>query len=90
MEKNVNDQQDLLANSTERGILDSYFSIRVAAYDGDLYPVRERKTTADIAEDLHKMLEIEDKVIADYMLSSGFQPVIGEDGTPIWEFYRMR
>lgn len=82
-------EKELKASDIERAVLDSYFSTRMAVYDQNLSLVEERKTTLQVMDDLLPILAIEDSVIVDYMLWAGYLLVQDEDGSPIWQLWRM-
>lgn len=84
------DKKELKANKTEKAVLDSYFSIRQPNGMEGISMMQEHKTTQDIQDDLRTTLEIADDVIVDYMLQTGFILKPDEDGSVVWNIYRMR
>lgn len=84
------DKKELKASKTEKAVLDSYFSIRECNGVEGVTMVAERKTTIDIQDDLRPTLLIGDDVIVDYMLQHGFVLKPDEDGSVVWNIYRMR
>ena len=85
------DDQKLKATKTEQAVLDAYFSTRQPS-GGNMtgVMVEERKTTLQIQDDLLPTLKIEDVVIVDYMLQNGYLLKPDEDGSVVWNIYRMR
>lgn len=83
-------EENLRASDIERAVLDSYFSTRQNVYDRNLPLVEERKTTRQVMDDLLPTLRIDDDVVVDYMLSENYQLVQDDDGSPIWQIWRMR
>ena len=84
------DKKELKANKTEKAVLDSYFSIRQPNGMEGISMMQEHKTTLDIQDDLRTTLEIADDVIVDYMLQNGYLLKPDEDGSVVWNIYRMR
>lgn len=78
------------ASNLEKTVLDSYFSTREPVYNQLVFPIEERKTTLQIQDDLNPVLCISDTVIVEYMISHDFQLVPEEDGSLVWQMYRMR
>lgn len=83
-------EENLKASDIERAVLDSYFSTRQNVYDRNLPLVEERKTTRQVMDDLLPTLRIDDDVVVDYMLSENYQLVQDDDGSPVWQIWRMR
>ncbi len=85
------DDQKLKATKTEQAVLDAYFSTRQPS-GGNMtgVMVEERKTTLQIQDDLLPTLKIEDVVIVDYMLHHEYMLMQDDDGTPIWQMFRLR
>lgn len=83
-------EDKLMASVIEKAVLDSYFSTRQNVYDRNLPLVEERKTTQQVMDDLIPVLGMEDSVIVDYMLKAGFQLVQDEDGSPVWQMWRLK
>ena len=71
-------------------MLDSYFSTRQPVFQNMTHTVEEKKTTLQVQDDLLPTLRITDEVIVDYMLQSGYLLVQDDDGSPIWQMWRMR
>lgn len=82
-------EEKLKASPIERAVLDSYFAQRSNVRDALTHPLEERKTTTEIQDDLRPTLTIEDDVIVDYMLAANYQLVPNDDGSPIWQIWRM-
>ena len=83
-------KDELKATATEKAVLDAYFSTRqpLSGLVGTM--VEEQKTTVQIQDDLSPTLKIADEVIVDYMLQSGYMLKQDDDGTPIWQMFRLR
>ena len=78
------------ADDVQQKVLDAYFSVRWAnGSDMKMYAL-ERKTTAQIHEELIATLDIDDDIIVDYMIKGGFVLAPDDDGSPIWQIYRLR
>ena len=77
-------------NRTEfsRVLLDCYFLNRESRnlYDGS---IQENKTTVQIKDELAPMLDVSEEDIVDYMLEHGYGLTMEEDGTVVWEIWRM-
>lgn len=84
------DDQNLKATKTELAVLDAYFSTRQPLGSMTMGMVEERKTTVQIQDDLLQTLKIEDVVIVDYMLHHEYMLMQDDDGTPIWQMFRLR
>lgn len=84
------DDQKLKATKTELAVLDAYFSTRQPLGCMTMGMVEERKTTVQIQDDLLQTLKIEDVVIVDYMLHHEYMLMQDDDGTPIWQMFRLR
>lgn len=84
------DDQKLKATKTELAVLDAYFSTRQPFSSMTMGMVEERKTTVQIQDDLLQTLKIEDVVIVDYMLNHEYMLMQDDDGTPIWQMFRLR
>ena len=84
------DKKEYKASSIEKAVLDSYFSTRQPVFQDMTHTVEEKKTTQQIQDDLLPTLQISDEVIVDYMLQSGYLLVQDDDGSPIWQMWRMR
>lgn len=84
------DDQKLKATKTEQAVLDAYFSTRQPLGSMTMVMVEERKTTVQIQDDLLQTLKIEDVVIVDYMLHHEYMLMQDDDGTPIWQMFRLR
>lgn len=82
-------ENKLKATPIERAVLDSYFAQRSNVRVELTHPLEERKTTLQIQDDLLPTLKIEDDVIVDYMLAANYQLVPNDDGSPIWQLWRM-
>lgn len=78
------------SSKLEQAVLDSYFQTREPVRNELVCPLSERKTTEQIQDDLNPVLRISDTVIVDYMLRHDFQLVPEEDGSLVWQMYRMR
>lgn len=81
---------ELAASKLEKTVLDSYFQTREPVRNELICPLSERKTTEQIQDDLNPVLCISDTVIVEYMISHDFQLVPEEDGSLVWQMYRMR
>ena len=84
------EEEKLKATRTEKSVLDAYFSTRQPLSGMAMGMVEERKTTLQIQDDLLPTLKIEDVVIVDYMLQHEYMLVQDDDGTPIWQMFRLR
>lgn len=84
------EEKNLEATQTEQAVLDAYFSTRQPLSGMTLGMVEERKTTLQIQDDLLPTLKIEDVVIVDYMLHNKYMLMQDDDGTPIWQMFRLR
>lgn len=84
------DKKEYKASSIEKAVLDSYFSTRQPVFQDMTHTVEEKKTTQQVQDDLLPTLQISDEVIVDYMLQSGYLLVQDDDGSPIWQMWRMR
>lgn len=84
------DEKKLKATKTEQAVLDAYFSTRQPLGSMTMEMVEERKTTLQIQDDLLPTLKIEDVVIVDYMLHHEYMLMQDDDGTPIWQMFRLR
>ncbi|SDZ94690.1 hypothetical protein SAMN05216455_10225 [Segatella bryantii] len=84
------DEKKLKATKTEQAVLDAYFSTRQPLGSMTMEMVEERKTTQQIQDDLLPTLKIEDVVIVDYMLHHEYMLMQDDDGTPIWQMFRLR
>lgn len=84
------DKKEYKASNIEKAVLDSYFSTRQPVFQNMIHTVEEKKTTQQIQDDLLPTLKIEDSVIVDYMILSGYLLVQDDDGSPIWHMWRMR
>ena len=84
-------EQKLKASKTEQAVLDAYFSTRqpLSGVFGD-WLGEERKTTLQIQDDLSQTLGIAADVIVDYMLQKGYMLMQDDDGTVIWQMFRLR
>lgn len=83
-------EKQLKASDIEKAVLDSYFSTRQTVYDQHMSLIEERKTTLQVMDDLLPILTIEDSVIVDYMLWAGYMLIQDEDGSPVWQIWRLR
>lgn len=83
-------KEELKATAIEKAVLDSYFSNRDHVYDQLVFTVEERKTTQQIQDDLRPTLTIADDVIVEYMLQKGYMLVQDDDGSPIWQMWKMK
>lgn len=84
------DEKKLKATKTEQAVLDAYFSTRQPLGSMTMEMVEEHKTTLQIQDDLLPTLKIEDVVIVDYMLHHEYMLMQDDDGTPIWQMFRLR
>lgn len=83
-------KEEMKATAIEKAVLDSYFSNRDHVYDQLLFTVEERKTTQQIQDDLRPILTIADDVIVEYMLQKGYVLAQDDDGSPIWQMWKMK
>lgn len=83
-------KKEYKASDIEKAVLDSYFSTRQPVFQDMTNTVEEKKTTLQVQDDLLPTLKITDEVIVDYMLQSGYLLVQDDDGSPIWQMWRMR
>ena len=83
-------ERELKASDIEKAVLDSYFSTRQTGYDQNMSLIEERKTTLQVMDDLSPILTIEDSVIVDYMLWAGYMLIQEDDGSPVWQMWRLR
>lgn len=83
-------KKEYKASDIEKAVLDSYFSTRQPVFQDMIHTVEEKKTTLQVQDDLLPTLRITDEVIVDYMLQSGYLLVQDDDGSPIWQMWRMR
>lgn len=83
-------EKQLKASDVEKVVLDSYFSTRQTVYDQNMSLIEERKTTLQVMDDLSPILTIEDSVIVDYMLWAGYMLIQDDDGSPVWQIWRLR
>lgn len=83
-------ERELKASDIEKAVLDSYFSTRQTVYDQNMSLIEERKTTLQVMDDLSPILTIEDSVIVDYMLQAGYMLIQEDDGSPVWQIWRLR
>ena len=83
-------KKEYKASDIEKAVLDSYFSTRQPVFQNMTHTVDEKKTTLQVQDDLLPTLRITDEVIVDYMLQSGYLLVQDDDGSPIWQMWRMR
>ena len=83
-------ERELKASDIEKAVLDSYFSTRQTVYDQNMSLIEERKTTLQVMDDLSPILTIEDGVIVDYMLWAGYMLIQEDDGSPVWQIWRLR
>lgn len=84
------DEKNLKATKTEQAVLDAYFSTRQPLGSMTMGMLEERKTTLQIQDDLLPTLKIENVVIVDYMLHHEYMLMQDDDGTPIWQMFRLR
>ena len=83
-------EQKLKASKTEQAVLDAYFSTRQPLGKMEGVMVEEKKTTVQVQDDLSQILAIGDEVIVDYMLQKGYMLMQDDDGTPVWQIFRLR
>lgn len=83
-------KKEYKASDIEKAVLDSSFSTRQPVFQNMTHTVEEKKTTLQVQDDLLPTLKITDEVIVDYMLQSGYLLVQDDDGSPIWQMWRMR
>lgn len=87
----MNREEDAqITTRMEKAVLDAYFSTRQPLNGLSMGMVEERKTTVQIQDDLAPTLKIDDHVIVDYMLNHGYMLMQDDDGTPIWQMFRLR
>lgn len=87
----MNREEDAqITTRMEKAVLDAYFSTRQPLNGLSIGMVEERKTTVQIHDDLAPTLKIDDYVIVDYMLHHGYMLMQDDDGTPIWQMFRLR
>ncbi len=73
-------------------VLDAYFSCRTPNDDASMSGtyVEERKTTQEIQDELLPTMGIGKDEIVVYMAEHGYVLTAGEDGSPVWNIYRLR
>lgn len=83
-------QQNEEELNLEQVVLDAYFSVRSNNDIGGGVYAKDDKTTQQIIDELETTMEVSEKTVVKYMVDHDYILKTDEDGTPIWQIYRMR